>query len=185
MHKHRASVALLCVLLAGCSAGGTTAPSPELPSAAVTPGAVRTPAVVAADQQFTFDDIAGFPDGIEFEMAGTVASRAESTVVGAESTQGQMVTVSIRIGNSSELPYDAGNVTVTATDAAGRPAPLVLDTIGELQRGFTGSVAPGDETVAPFGFAIAFAQLQKVTFVVDPGDESHETVSFTGKVERQ
>ena len=188
MHKTRLSVALLCVLLAGCSSGGTTAPSPELPgpsSATATPGAVRTPSVVAQDQRFTFDDIAGFPDGVEFEMAGTVASQAESTVVGAESTKGQMVTVSIRIGNASELPYDAGNVTVTATDAAGRPAPLVLDTIGELQRGFTGSVAPGDETVAPFGFAISYAQLQKVTFVVDPGDETHEAVSFTGKVERQ
>ena len=129
------------------------------PAPAITPGSVRTPPEVTKDQRFTFDDIAEFPDGVEFEMAGTVASQAEATVRGAESTKGQMVTVSIRIGNATELPYDANKVAVTASYGKGTPAPLVLDTIGELQTGFSGSVAPSDETVMPFGFAIPFSQL--------------------------
>ena len=183
-----ATVALIAVAVvpAGCGSprSGTVAPS-VAPSQAASPGAVRTAPEVAKDQRFGFDDIAEFPDGVEFEMAGTVASKAESTTRGADSTKGEMVTVSIRIGNNSELPYDASHVAVTASYGSGTPAPLVLDTIGELQTGFTGRVAPADETIAPFGFAIPFAQLNTVTYTVDPGDDAHEAVSFTGKVERQ
>ncbi len=179
-------VALVALLAAGCGSGGTGTTTPSAPpGATTTPGAVRTPPPVTKDQRFTFDDIAEFPDGVEFEMAGTVASQAEATVRGAESTKGQMVTVSIRIGNATELPYDANKVAVTASYGKDTPAPLVLDTIGELQTGFSGSVAPSDETVMPFGFAIPFSELGKVTYTVDPGDDQHEAVSFTGKVERQ
>ena len=177
---------LLAVLLAGCGTTGAGSKKPSAPPApGMTPGAVRPPPEVSKDQRFSFDDIAEFPDGVEFEMAGTVASQAEATTRGAESTKGQMVTVSIRIGNATELPYDTNKVAVTASYGKGTPAPLVLDTIGELQTGFSGSVAPSDETVMPFGFAIPFSQLKKVTYTVDPGDDQHEAVSFTGKVERQ
>jgi hypothetical protein len=176
--------ALCLVLVAGCGSGGRATPS-AAPAVDATPGAVRTPPKVAQDQEFGFDEIAEFPDGIEFEMAGTVASKAESTQRGAESTDGELVTVSIRIGNGTELPYDAGRVSVTASYGDGTPAPLVLDTVGELQTGFSGSVAPSDETVAPFAFSVPFAALARVRYVVDPGDGEHEAISFTGKVERQ
>jgi hypothetical protein len=180
-----ATLGLAVLVPAGCTAagGGTGTPTPAVQAA--TPGAVRTPPAVAKDQQFAFDEIAEFPDGIEVEMAGTVASKAEDTIRGADATQGEMVTVSIRIGNNTEVPYDVRRFSVTATYGPGTPAPLVLDTVGELQTGFSGQVAPADETVAPFGFAVPFAQLGKVTYVVDPGDDEHEAVSFTGKVERQ
>lgn len=180
-----AALALCLVLVAGCGSGGRAAPSAAAPAVDATPGAVRTPPAVAQDQEFGFDEIAEFPDGIEFEMAGTVASKAEVTQRGAESTDGELVTVSIRIGNGTELPYDAGRVRVTASYGDGTPAPLVLDTIGELQTGFSGSVAPSDETVAPFAFAVPFAALARVRYVVDPGDGEHEAISFTGTVERQ
>ncbi len=195
MTARRFPTALLCALLVGvlvsvvvgCGTAGVSTADQNAPTSAdgASPGAVRTPGAVSADQRFTFDDIAEYPDGLEIEVAGAVAVRADATDRGAESTGGEMVSASIRVGNNTEHAYDPTSVRVFATYGRGTAAPLVLDATGDLQRGFTASIPVGGEATTPMGFAIPVTGLAKVTFTVDPGDIQHEPVSFTGRVERQ
>ena len=178
-------VGLLVGSLAGCGNAAVNTADEEAPVDSATPGAVRTPGAVTADQRFTFDDIAEYPDGLEIELTGAVATRAEAEDRGAESTGGEMVSASIRVGNNTELVYDPTSVRVFATYGNNTVAPLVLDASGELQRGFSAPIPAGGEATTPMGFAIPITGLGKVTFTVDPADQQHEPVSFTGKVERR
>lgn len=177
-------VALVLALLVGCGAGGSD-PEPSPTPEVATPGAVRTPGDVAADQRFDIDEVAEYPDGLEIEVAGATATRAQAGERGAETSRGEIVTASIRIGNNRELPYEPNSVRVSVTYGDGTVAALVLDTTGDLRSGFTEPVPPAGEVTAPMAFAVPFAALAKVTFTVDPRDDQHEPVSFTGKVERR
>ena len=178
-----ASLAALA-LLAGCGrvpsvTGGSTE------SGDTTGRPTASPDGRTEDSSFTFDDIASYEGGVEVEISGIVARQASPGVTGAEQTGGQIVVASVLIRNDSAADLDATTALVTATyGPSDTEAPLVTDPTGTLAHAFLGSVTPGAEVAADFGFAIPFSALSAVTITVDLGDDKHEPVSFTGAVER-
>jgi hypothetical protein len=143
-----------------------------------------TPAEVPEEQQFRLDDVAEFDDGLLIEIAETVADKATKTDRGAETTRGEIVIVSVRIENKTEEPYDAESVLIGAKYGNGQDAQIIIDKTDELRSGFSKKIKPADEDIAPVGFAVPFTELKKVTFIVDPNDDVHEAISFTGTVHR-
>jgi hypothetical protein len=160
---------------------GTTE-APASPGASPT-GA--TPAEVPEAQQFSLEDVAEFDDGLLIEIAGAVADRAANTDRGAEATNGEIVIASVRIENKTKEPYAAENVLIGAKYGSDKDAQIIIDKTDELQSGFTGTIKPNDEAIATVGFAVPFSELKKVTFIVDPNDDVHEAISFTGTVQRE
>jgi hypothetical protein len=128
--------------------------------------------------------VAEFDDGLVVEIAGSVADKAKKTDKGAEATKGQIVIASVRIENGTKHAYDAAPVQITATYGTGTAANLIVDKTNELQPGFAGPIKPKDESIATVGFAVPYAQLKRVTFIIDPNDDEHDPVSFTGEVHR-
>jgi hypothetical protein len=63
-----------------------------------------------------------------------------------------------------------------------KDAQIIIDKTDELQSGFTHKIKPKGEGIATVGFAIPWKELKKVTFIVDPNDDVHEAISFTGSV---
>jgi hypothetical protein len=156
---------------------GTTSPSPGATNA--------TPGEVPEEQQFSLNDVAEFDDGLLIEIAGrTVADKARKTDRGAEATNGEIVIASVRIENKTEEPYDAEGVLIGAKYGNGKDAQIIIDKTDELQSGFSRKIKPDDEDIATVGFAVPFKELKKVTFIVDPNDDVHEAISFTGRVHR-
>ena len=143
-----------------------------------------TPGEVSEEQQFTFDDVAEFDDGLMIEIAGTVADKASKTDRGAEATNGQIVIASIRIENNTKRSYDARNVLIGAKYGGGQDAQIIIDKTDELQSGFSGKIKTKDEGIATVGFAVPWKELRKVTMIVDPNDDVHEAISFSGRVHR-
>jgi hypothetical protein len=201
MRRLPGALAGLVLVLAACGVSPASQPQPGLSpgtegaeSAAVrsanSPGApapdatATTPGEVSEEQQFTFDDIAEFDDGLRIEIAGTVADKASKTDRGAEATDGQIVIASIRIENNTTKSYDARSVLIGATYGNGQDAQIIVDKTDELQSGFTGKIKAKDEGIATVGFAIPWKELKKVAIVVDPNDDVHEAISFTGGVHR-
>jgi hypothetical protein len=183
----------LTLLLTGCSAGGdeppagsTSPPSSALPTAqssSQTPTPeTQTPRQVPSDQRFGFDETAQYDDGLQIEIAGTVADKAKKTDRGAEATHGQIVIASVRIENGTKETFAAPDVLISAGYGNGTDAQIIVDPTNQLQSGFGAPVKRGDEAVATVGFAVPFGELGKVTFVVDPNDDVHDPVSFTGKI---
>jgi hypothetical protein len=187
------------LLVSGCSdsgptspAGGVTGDRPAATASAASSGdsenrtptaSSETPRQVPADQQFGFDETAHYDDGLQIEIAGTVADKAKQTDRGAEATRGEIVIASVRIENGTAQSFPAADVLISATYGDGKDAQIIIDTTDQLQSGFRGQIRPRDEQVATVGFAIPFTELGKVTFVVDPNDDVHDPVSFTGTVE--
>jgi hypothetical protein len=160
------------------SADATPSPSP-------TPSATAAgPAQVPKAQQFKLDDRAEFDDGLLIEIAGTVADKATKTDRGAEATKGQIVIASVRIENKTKKSYDAEGVLIGAKYGNGKDAQIIIDKTDELQSGFTGKIKRKDEGIATVGFAVPWKELKSVTFIVDPNDDVHEAISFTGRVHR-
>ena len=193
----RLSGALIGLLLALAACGGEPATQPESSvsassSAEPTPLesiASPSPSATAATevpkgQQFTLDDAAEFDDGLVIEIAGTVADKAAKTDRGAEATNGQIVIASVRIENNTKKPYDAKGVLIGAKYGDDNDAQIIIDKTDQLQSGFKGKIKPKDEDVATVGFAVPWKELNKVTFIVDPNDDVHEAISFTGRVRR-
>ena len=149
--------------------------------------ASATPAEVPQEQQFGLDDDAAeFDDGLVIEIAGdAVADKARKTDRGAEATNGEIVIASVRIENKTKEPFDAESVLIGAKYGNGKDAQIIIDKTDELQSGFTGTIKAGDEAIATVGFAVPFSELQRVTFIVDPNDDVHEAISFTGTVRRE
>jgi flagellar basal body L-ring protein FlgH len=195
--------ALIAVLLAlvGCGVlsanqrqpnatptGGSTdaAASAASPSPNPTENATSaTPAEIPEKQQFSLDDAAEFDDGLLIEIAGdAVADKAKKTDRGAEATNGEIVIASVRIKNNTTEPYDAESVLIGAQYGNGKDAQIIIDKTDELSSGFTGAIKPKAEAIATVGFAVPFSELKKVTFIVDPNDDEHEAISFTGTVSR-
>jgi hypothetical protein len=139
---------------------------------------------VPKEQQFSLDDVAEFDDGLLIEIAGAVAEKATKTDRGAEATNGEIVIASVRIENETKEPYDAANVLIGATYGNGTDAQIIVDETDELQSGFTDTIKPNKEDIATVGFAVPFTELKTVTFIVDPNDDVHEAISFTGTVQR-
>jgi hypothetical protein len=139
---------------------------------------------VPEEQRFKLDDVAEFDDGLVIEIAGTVADKASKTDRGAEATDGQIVIASVRIENNSNKPYDADGMLIGATYGDGRDAQIIIDETDELQSGFSKKIKPKGEGIATVGFAVPWTELKKVTIVVDPNDDVHEAISFTGRVHR-
>jgi hypothetical protein len=156
------------------------------PSASASSNATgaATPAEVPKGQQFKLDDGAEFDDGLVIEIAGTVADKAAKTDRGAEVTNGQIVIASVRIENNTKKPYDAKGVLIGAKYGDDNDAQIIIDKTNELQSGFKGKIKPKDEDVATVVFAVPWKELNKVTFIVDPNDDVHEVISFTGRVHR-
>ena len=198
----RLVAALIAVLVALAACGirpaGEPAPSvtatsgrTEAPASPASPGigpssrATRAaPAEVPEEQQFSLDDVAEFDDGLLIEITGAVADKAARTGRGAEATNGEIVIASIRIENKTQEPYAAESVLIGAKYGTGKDAHIIIDKTDELQGGFTDTIKAGDEAVATVGFAVPFSELKKVTFIVDPNDDLHEAISFTGPVQR-
>ena len=191
--------ALIVVLLTltACGSPAANQPQPNVSSASGSPVATPVestassspsakPGEVSEEQQFSLDDIAEFDDGLLIEIAGrAVADKAKKTDRGAEGTNGEIVIASVRIENKTKEPYDAESVLVGATYGNGKDAQIIIDETDELQSGFTGTIKPKDEDIASVGFAVPFKELKKVTFIVDPNDDVHEAISFTGTVHRE
>ena len=167
-------------LEAGPVESGANAGASQVPDATA-----ATPGEVSEEQQFTLDDVAEFDDGLMIEIAGTVADKASKTDRGAEATNGQIVIASIRIENKSKKPYDADNVLIAAKYGDGKDAQIIIDKTDELQSGFNGKIKPKDEGIATVGFAVPWTELKKVTIIVDPNDDVHEAISFSGRVHRE
>ncbi len=194
--------ALIAVLLAlaGCGALPANQPqsnvtptsgSPRAPASTASSGpspsespTSATPAEVPEEQQFSLDDVAEFDDGLLIEIAGAVADKATKTDRGAEATNGEIVIASVRIENKTKEPYDAESVLIGVRYGNGKDAQIIVDKTDELQSGFTGTIKPNNEDIATVGFAVPFTELKKVTFIVDPNDDVHEAISFTGTVQR-
>jgi hypothetical protein len=194
--------ALIAVLLAlaGCGVLPANPPQPRVAPTGGSPGAPASPtspdlspsqsatsatsAEVLQEQQFSLNDAAEFDDGLLIEIAGAVADKAAKTDRGAEATNGEIVIASVRIENKTKEPYDAESVLVGATYGNGKDAQIIIDETDELESGFTGTIKPKDEDIASVGFAVPFKELKKVTFIVDPNDDVHEAISFTGTVHR-
>ena len=136
------------------------------------------------EQQFQLGDVAEYDDGLLIEIAGAVADKAAKTDRGAEATNGEIVIASVRIENNSDGPYEAESVLIAAKYGEGRDAQIIVDETDELQSGFTGTIKPNDEGIATVGFAVPFSELKNVTFIVDPNDDVHEVISFTGTISR-
>jgi hypothetical protein len=154
----------------------SSSPSPSATSA--------TPGEVSEEQQFSLDDVAEFDDGLLIEIAGAVADKARKTDRGAEATNGEIVVASVRIENKTKEPYDAESVLIGASYGNGKDAQIIIDKTDKLQSGFTGTLKPKDEDIATVGFAVPVKELKKVTFIVDPNDDVHGAISFTGTVQR-
>jgi Domain of unknown function (DUF4352) len=200
MGRLLAALIAVLVVLAACGVRPASEPAPsvtatsgrtEAPASPASPDigpgsrATRaTPAEVPEEQQFSLDDVAEFDDGLLIEIAGTVADKAARTGRGAEATNGEIVIASIRIENKTQESYAAESVLIGAKYGNGKDAQTIIDKTDELQGGFTGTIKAGDEAVATVGFAVPFAELKKVTFIVDPNDDLHEAISFTGPVQR-
>jgi hypothetical protein len=196
----RLSGALIGVLLALAACGGqpqasvTASSNPEPtpvdsianPSTVPTPSTTApAPAEVPKGQQFKLDDVAEFDDRLVIEIAGTVADKAAKTDRGAEATKGEIVIASVRIENNTKKPYDAKGVLIGAKyGGENQDAQIIVDKTDELQSGFKGKIKPKDESIATIGFAVPWKELRKVTFIVDPNDDVHEVISFTGRVHR-
>jgi hypothetical protein len=209
MRRVLATLALVAVLVTGCTgepgdqppAGGvpstettgTTGPTgdeppegqpSEIEPSEIEPSEIETPRPVGKDQQFSLDEVAEFPDGLQIEIAGALADQGKPQHRGAEATNGEIVVASVRIENGTSEAFLASGVLISATYGDGRPAQIILDSTGELRDGFDGEVPEADELVAPVGFAVPISALGKVTLIVDCNDDIHDPVSFTGKVER-
>jgi hypothetical protein len=164
------------------TSGPTEAPaSPASPGTGPNSGA--TPAEVSEEQQFSLDDAAEFDDGLLIEIAA-VADKAARTDRGAEATNGEIVIASVRIENKTKEAYAAASVLIGAKYGNDNDEHIVIDKTDELQSGFTGTIKAGDEAIATVGFAVPFSELKRVTFIVDPNDDLHEAISFTGPVQR-
>ena len=165
---------------------GSTTPETAATSVSPSPSATSaTPGEVSEEQQFSLDDIAEFDDGLLIEIAGAVADKAAQTDRGAEATNGEVVIASVRIENKTTKPYDARNVLIGAKYGNGKDAQIIVDETDELQSGFTGMIKPKGESIATVGFAVPHKELKKVTFIVDPNDDVHEAISFSGAVPRE
>jgi hypothetical protein len=194
----RLSGALIGVLLALAACSGQPAGRPPSVSATSSPqptavesiaspspsATSATPAEVPKGQQFKLDDVAEFDDGLVIEIAGTVADKAAKTDRGAEITNGEIVIASVRIENNTKKSYDAAGVLIGAKSGEDQDAQIIIDKTNELQSGFQGKIKPKDEAIATVGFAVPWKALKKVTFIVDPNDDVHEAISFTGRVHR-
>jgi hypothetical protein len=195
----RLSGALIAVLLALAACGVPPASEPQ-PNVAATSGSAEetgttasptpggtsaTPGEVPEEQQFSLNDVAEFDDGLLIDIAGTVvADKARKTDRGAEATNGEIVIASVRIENRTAEPYDAESVLIGAKYGNDKDAQIIIDKTDELQSGFSRKIKPEDEDIATVGFAVPFKELKKVTFIVDPNDDVHEAISFTGRVHR-
>jgi Domain of unknown function (DUF4352) len=162
----------------GRTAASTSPASPD------TSATNATPAEVPDEQQFSLDDGAEFDDGLLIEIAGAIADKAARTYRGAGATNGELVIASVRIENKTKEPYAAESVLIAAKYGDGKDAQIIIDKTDELQSGFTGTIKAGDEAIATVGFAVPLSELKKVTFIVDPNDDVHEAISFTGPVQR-
>jgi hypothetical protein len=186
----------LMLTLAACGVQPANQPESSVTAARSTPtpmesadspsqsGHGAAPAEVPKGQQFNLEDVAEFDDGLVIEIAGTVADKAAKTDRGAEATNGEIVIASVRIENNTNKPYDAAAVLIGARYGDGKDAQIIVDKTDELQSGFKGEIKPKDEDIATVGFAIPWKELKKVTFIVDPNDDVHEAISFTGQVHR-
>ena len=187
----RLSGALIAGLLALAACGTPPASQPQ-PNVTATGGATATtenpspstPGEVPEEQQFSLNDIAEFDDGLLIEIVGTVADKANKADRGAEATNGEIVIASVRIENQTQEPYDAEGVLIGAKYGNGKDAQIIIDKTDELQSGFTGKIKPKDDDIAAVGFAVPIKELKKVTIIVDPNDDVHEAISFTGRVQR-
>ena len=179
--------------LTACSAAGdqpapnatghdSVSPAPSAETSATPNATTEPPRQVPSDQRFSLDQTAQYDDGLQIEIAGTLADRARKTDRGAETTHGEIVIASVRIENRTKQPFAAADVLISATYGDGTDAQIIIDPTDKLQSGFGGDIARGDEAVASIGFAVPFRQLGRVTFVVDPNDDLHDPVSFTGKI---
>jgi len=176
----------LAVLLAACGRIPSEVDSSPGPTAASSADASTGRDTGQEDSSFTFDDIGSYAGGLEVEIAGAVAQQATAGMTGAETTRGQMVVVSVQIRNDSAEDLDTGTVLVTATSGPDDiEAPLVTDPSGALPNAFLGTITPGQEATAGYGFAIPFSALSRVTVTVDLGDGTHEPITFSGSVARE
>lgn len=184
--------AVIAVLtVTGCSKdagqpGGVADPTPTAGQAAEpgTAGAPGDPAAAREEapegRQFSFEQAARWPDGVEVQVTTITGRTASDTEQGAEGTDGHLVEADIMVSNESDQPFDTAQLQVWGYyDRVG--APKIIDTSGRLAVSMGGVLAPGETGSVPMGFAIPADRVGAVTVMV-VGDQAHPAVQFTGPV---
>lgn len=159
------------------AAGRTAAPSQPMknPTDAPTTPPEGTP--------FTFDQAARYDDGVLIEVSTIEAKRATATQEGAEGTNGDVVIATLVITNRSSQPFVTDAISVDGYYSL-TGAPKIVDGSGAVGDSFKGTIPPGGQAQATFGFAMPHDNLDEVAIVVDGGDDAHGPVRFTGRVAR-
>ena len=135
------------------------------------------------DQRFTLDDVAEYDDGLLIEIAGAAADKARKSEKGAEDTDGQIVIASVRIENGSKHNFDARPIMITAVYGDGVAA-TEDDAAGSSSAASPVWSSPRTRTSPPSASPSRSSELGQVTFYLDPDDDEHDPVSFTGKIRR-
>ncbi|GAA2093619.1 hypothetical protein GCM10009841_03500 [Microlunatus panaciterrae] len=165
------------------SPAGTSAPS-ATPTPTPTPTS-RQSRQTEAPEEFGFDDVAQFDDGMSIEIAFTLVDKAKPTDKGTEATNGQIVVVVVQLNNQTKDSYDPSDSRITCSYGAdGTPARVVVDKTGELQTGFHRPIKAGEQATAQLGFAIPAADAGHIMVDVDLNDAVHDPVRFTGEAQQ-
>jgi hypothetical protein len=130
--------------------------------------------------------VAEFEDGLSIEISGTpLARRAGEHEKGAESTNGELVVVAVRIDNQGTEPFAAEEALITLQYEGVDDAPLIVDSEGDLRAGFSEPIPAGSEATATLGFAVPYSAIDSIAITIAPGDDLSEPVTFTGAAERE
>lgn len=185
------AAAALTVTLSGCGKDpGTSAPTASASKGARTSAPAQptrnpteAPTSPPEGAPFTFDQAARYDDGVLVEVSTIEAKKTSPTQQGADGTGGEVVIAVIVVTNQSKQPFVADKMAIDGYyDQTG--APKIVDSSGAVGDSFKGTIPPGGQAKATFGFAMPHDNLDHVTIMVDGGDDAHGPVQFNGSVKK-
>ncbi len=151
------------VLACGGFGADTPSKSQGDPTASTSADAAADPVAKIGVEGFTYKD------GLQVQVLSAKKSKAGAYAVGVKPGQ-VVVRVTVKLTNKSKATVDLALVQVSLKAGAdGLQAEQVFDHENGLANGFTGSVAPGRNASAVYGFAVAPADASKVNIEVTPG----------------
>lgn len=144
----------------------------------------NSPTNAPEGDHFSFEDAAEFSDGLSIEIAFTLMDKAKPTDTGAEATDQDMAVVVVRIDNGTPEEFFTDTMTIAATYGDGQIAKPIIDSSGELQSTFSGTVPIGEESQQQFAFAIPVDSSDQVQITINPNDEIHDPIIFSGAIDK-
>lgn len=142
------------------------------------PGQPDQPAVVVGS--------VGFSAPAEYDDKTVLAITGASKEVESGNGPGvfngrEFVKFELALTNGSDQPIDLNSVVVTAYYGDTNQIAAPVYTASAETQDFTGTVAPGAQSTASYGFAVPTSDLGNVTMVVD-FDAVHSSATFSGAV---